>query len=350
VCAFAWALGAQGKLQAQEPTPRSVSSPAGRGGTTGSRSGASSPLHVELEACDDASAISADTLMQALQIELAPLTLARAEPSIVDPSVLREPHLKVSWCTALAKVTVYRPDAPAPLTRSLELADTPEFLRTRTLALAVGELWRSKQPELSEPAAPPAPKAPPEPAPPGRQALDDERPPGISSRVPPRERGSIAVGANAAMRAILFADTLMFGGELGVAGEVLQVGAVLLMTERDASLIDLGMGLAAGQLGIELVRIGHSPALALSARGELGTTWAAGQVASAGTERDFAWLVGGHLELALDAPMSQRWRGRLAASFGYNRGLTASVDGRTRFSTDGLMLGLSMGLRLGVRQ
>src|SRR5690606_24847310 len=145
-------------------------------------------------------------------------------------------------------------------------------------------------------------------------------------------------------------DTMLFGGALALDVRRLRGGVVVLSTRGESGPAELNMGLAAGKFGLEFVRLGERPYLVVRALGELGITWAKVSGAPEATPTpQFALLAGGHLEVALVAAMSERWRGELAATFGYQRGLTARSgddDEQVRMSTQGAAIGLSVGFTL----
>jgi hypothetical protein len=311
---------------------------------------------VVLEPCDEASAAGAEELFRALQTELSPAALYGLEPG----SDAREhARLEVSWCHGLSHLSLRTPEGDAQA-RSLSLSDTPPEVRARTIALSVGELWRTVQPEqrlLSLAAAPARAETAPEPTSKHdgamREDARDALPPPSEGRSRPRI--PLAISAHGGMRALPASDTMLFGGALTLDVWRLRTGAVVLAARGERDPVTLSIGIAAAKLGLELVRLGKRPYLVLRAVGELGVTWAdfRGLVSNSYgivfAPPKYLLLAGGHLEVALVAAMAERWRGELAATFGYQRGRTARTgldDDDVTLSTQGAAIGLSLGFTL----
>jgi len=245
--------------------------------------------------------------------------------------------------------------------RVLDLSDVTGDMRARTLAVALAELFASTTPNAR--AAGSADEAPPQPpavATETAPALPPTNP--VVVQLPPPQLGQPALhqtrnelstsnrlSAGAALRQYFSPLTTLVGPWLSVADNRWAFEGLFLTSSKSVENGTVSLYNANIALAYALLSGGQSLTWAARLRGELGMVWANGNPVSPAVveHRRSRGQGAGAAELVLVNPISRSLGIETRLTTGFATGITATANGATVASTDGVFVGLQLGLFLG---
>lgn len=301
----------------------------------------------------EAAQIASDRLFEFARAEMAPreLVIATGEP-VVDTAWVGEVRL-CHGSPNLALITIGTPGHPIA-ERVLDLSDVVGEMRARTLAVALAEMFASTTPNAwaaaSASAAPPPVQTVPAPAPASPIVAPRQD---VPIATPPRDTPSALnrLSAGAALREYFQPATTLVGPWLSVTGNR-WLGEISLLTSSKNAPNGTGtvtLNNANLALGYEVLSYGRSPTFAVRARGELGMVWASGSPTSNSVRSHSQSKAQGAsaLEMLLVSPIGRDLGIEAKLSSGFSSGITATSDGKSVSSTDGVFVGAQLGLFYG---
>ena len=308
---------------------------------------AESKITLYITGCE-AAQIASDRLFEFARAEMAPreLVIATGEP-VVDTAWVGEVRL-CHGSPNLALITIGTPGHPIA-ERVLDLSDVVGEMRARTLAVALAEMFASTTPNAwaaaSASTAPPPVAAPPaSPILAPRQEAPIAPPPYRYTPIPLNR-----LSAGAALREYFQPATTLVGPWLSATGNRWLGEISFLTSSKSAPNGTVTLNNVNLALGYEVLSYGRSPTFAVRARGELGMVWASGTPTSNAIKSHSQSRAqgAGALEMLLMSPISRDLGIEAKLSSGFSSGITATSDGKSVSSTDGVFVGLQLGLFYG---